>query len=403
MDFEAFFADQLSGLKQEGRYRTFATLERLAGQFPVANYRRENQSKPVVVWCSNDYLAMGQNPDVIAAMQQAIGEQGAGVGGTRNISGTNFLHVELERELAQLHGKQAGLLFTSGYVSNLSGLGTLCAKLPNVMVFSDELNHASMIEAMRAARVPKVIYRHNDVDDLREKLADAPDDVTKIVAFESVYSMEGDMAPLHDLCDVAQEFGALTYLDEVHAVGLYGANGGGLSEMQDAAARIDVIEGTLAKAFGVMGGYITGSANLIDFIRSFSSSFIFTTALPPGLTAGALKSLRLVREGKHLRETLAANAALLKSKLKAANIPILEGPSHIVPVMVGEADTCRKASQVLLEEHGVYVQPINYPTVPRGTERLRLTPTPAHTAEHIDQLVHALNQVWDKLELRRVF
>ena len=403
MDFEAFFADQLSGLKQEGRYRTFATLERLAGQFPVANYRRENQSKPVVVWCSNDYLAMGQNPDVIAAMQQAIGEQGAGVGGTRNISGTNFLHVELERELAQLHGKQAGLLFTSGYVSNLSGLGTLCAKLPNVMVFSDELNHASMIEAMRAARVPKVIYRHNDVDDLREKLADAPDDVTKIVAFESVYSMEGDMAPLHDLCDVAQEFGALTYLDEVHAVGLYGANGGGLSEMQDAAARIDVIEGTLAKAFGVMGGYITGSANLIDFIRSFSSSFIFTTALPPGLTAGALKSLRLVREGKHLRETLATNAALLKSKLKAANIPILEGPSHIVPVMVGEADTCRKASQVLLEEHGVYVQPINYPTVPRGTERLRLTPTPAHTAEHIDQLVHALNQVWDKLELRRVF
>ena len=401
MDFERYFSDALDSLKAEGRYRTFAELERLSGDFPKARYRSGNQVREVTVWCSNDYLAMGQHPEVAQAMKTAIDSQGAGVGGTRNISGTNVLHVELEAELARLHNKEAGLIFTSGYVSNLSGLGTLCAKLPNVTVFSDELNHASMIEAMRASRANKVIYRHNDPEDLREKLALAPEGATKIVAFESVYSMEGDMAPLHALCDVAQEFGALTYLDEVHAVGLYGENGGGLSELQGAAHRIDVIEGTLAKAFGVMGGYITGSANLVDFVRSFSSSFIFTTALPPSLTAGALTSLRLIRDGHALRTHLAENAALLKQELAKVELPVLPGPSHIVPVIVGDADLCRAASKLLLEKHAVYVQPINYPTVPRRTERLRLTPTPAHTAEDIAYLVQAIDSVWRELDLPR--
>ena len=401
MDFERYFSDALNGLKSEGRYRTFTELERLSGNFPFARYRNGNQVKDVTVWCSNDYLGLGQHPDVADAMKEAIDRQGAGVGGTRNISGTNVLHVQLEHELAALHGKEAGLIFTSGYVSNLSGLGTLCAKLPNVTVFSDELNHASMIEAMRASRAEKVIYRHNDPQDLHEKLMLADPQSTKIVAFESVYSMEGDMAPLHALCDVAEKFGALTYLDEVHAVGLYGENGGGLSELQGAAHRIDVIEGTLAKAFGVMGGYITGSAKMIDFVRSFSSAFIFTTALPPSLTAGALASLKLIRAGQALRSHLAENAALLKQELKKADLPVLPGPSHIVPVIVGDAEMCRAAGNLLLDQHAVYVQPINYPTVPRRTERLRLTPTPAHSAEDIRHVVDAIDQVWGDLNLPR--
>jgi 5-aminolevulinate synthase len=357
------------------------------------------QSREITVWCSNDYLGMGQNETVQQAMADAALEQGAGVGGTRNISGTNHLHVALERELADLHGKEAGLIFTSGYVSNLAALGTLAANLKDCVVLSDRLNHASMIEAMRWSKAEKVIFEHNDMADLESKLRMLDPDRPKIIAFESCYSMEGDFAPIGTICDLAEKYNALTYLDEVHAVGLYGLHGGGVSERDQQAHRIDVIEGTLAKAFGCMGGYIAANSDIVDFVRSYASAFIFTTALPPSLTAGALQAVRHLKDSQQERLKLQERAAALKSKLRAAQLPFMMSESHIVPVLVGDARRCREASDILLEDHNIYVQPINYPTVPRGTERLRFTPGPMHTDADMDNLVEALKATWDRLSL----
>ena len=401
LDYASFFADRLSSLHEEGRYRVFANLERVSGKHPKAVCRDPltGQAREITVWCSNDYLGMGQNLSVQQAMASAALDQGAGVGGTRNISGTNQLHVELERELADLHGKEAGLIFTSGYVSNLAALGTLAANLKDCLIFSDRLNHASMIEAMRWARAEKVIFEHNDMADLESKLRQADPARPKIIAFESCYSMEGDFAPIGTICDLAAKYGALTYLDEVHAVGLYGLHGGGVSERDQQAHRIDVIEGTLAKAFGCMGGYIAANSDIVDFVRSYASAFIFTTALPPSLTAGALQAVRHLKESQQERLRLQERAAALKSKLRAAQLPFMMSESHIVPVLVGDARRCREASDILLEEFDIYVQPINYPTVPRGTERLRFTPGPMHSDEDMDQLVAALQATWERLSL----
>ena len=400
MNYESFFKDQLGKLKSEGRYRFFTDIERRAGEFPKAVHHGPNGMREVTVWCSNDYLGMGQHPAVLRAMHEAIEKSGAGAGGTRNISGTNHHHVLLERELADLHAKEAALLFTSGYVSNWASISTLAASLPGCVVVSDEGNHASMIEGLRHSRAEKRLFKHNDPADLRRKLADLDPRQPKIVMFESVYSMDGDVAPLSDICDVAEEFGALTYLDEVHAVGLYGARGGGISERDGVRDRIDVIEGTLGKAFGVMGGYITGSAALCDFVRSFASGFIFTTSLPPALAAGAAASIRHLKTSSVEREGHQERVRQVRERLDAAGIPHLHNPSHIVPVMVGDAVLCKRIGDELLDRFGIYVQPINYPTVPRGTERLRVTPSPVHTAADVDQLVGALSSIWADLGLR---
>jgi 5-aminolevulinate synthase len=405
MNFEAFFATKLDGLRDEGRYRIFAELERRAGQFPTAKRFDGNGSAvpvgEVAVWCSNDYLGMGQNPKVIAAMHEALDACGAGAGGTRNISGTNHYHVLLERELADLHGKEAALLFTSGYVSNWATLSTLGASLPACVIVSDAGNHASMIEGIRHSKAEKRIFRHNDWKDLDRILGEYPADRPKIVAFESVYSMDGDIAPIREIVEIAEKHGALTYLDEVHAVGMYGPRGGGVAEREGLMDRIDVIEGTLGKAFGVVGGYITGSARLIDFVRSFASGFIFTTALPPHVAAGALASIRHLKVSDVERMGQRAAVRKVRARLDSIGIPTMPNDSHIVPVMVGHAAKCKWISDLLLDGYGIYVQPINYPTVPKKTERLRITPTPLHTDGDIDQLVHALSDLWSQCALAR--
>ena len=402
MHFDNYFQSKLEGLREAGNYRVFADLERQRGQFPAATrYREDGSAQDVTVWCSNDYLGMGQNKVVVEAMKDAIDRCGAGAGGTRNISGTNHYHVLLERELADLHGKEAALIFTSGYVSNWAALGTLLAKIPGIIVYSDALNHASMIEGIRHSRCERRIFNHNDPEHLRELMAADDPAAPKLVAFESVYSMDGDIAPIEAICDVADEFGAMTYLDEVHAVGMYGPRGGGVAEREGLMDRLTVIEGTLGKAFGVMGGYITGSAALCDFVRSFASGFIFTTALPPALAAGAAASIKHLKVSELERRRHKDAVAKVRATLDRHGIPHMANPSHIVPVMVGNAAKCKWISDVLIDSYGIYVQPINYPTVPVGTERLRITPTPLHTDGDIARLSQALNDLWSQCALAR--
>lgn len=402
MDFDAFFKAELESLHSEGRYRVFADLERHKGNFPRATrYDAQGSKRDVTVWCSNDYLGMGQNPKVVEAMKAAIDHCGAGAGGTRNISGTNHYHILLENELADLHGKEAALLFTSGYVSNWTTLGTLGQKIPGLIIFSDALNHASMIEGIRHGKCERVIWKHNDLADLAAKLAAADPATPKMIAFESVYSMDGDIAPIKEICDLADQFGAMTYLDEVHAVGMYGPRGGGIAEREGLMDRLTIIEGTLGKAFGVMGGYIAGSTAVVDFIRSFASGFIFSTAIPPALAAGALASIQHLKASPFERQKHQERVAKLRAALDAKGIPHVANPSHIVPVMVGDAAKCKWISDILLDTYNIYVQPINYPTVPRKTERLRITPTPLHSDEDIAHLVDALHQLWSQCALGR--
>ena len=401
MDYERFFADKIETLKVEGRYRSFAELARHAGDFPVATNHGAAVPHDVTVWCSNDYLGMGQNPVLLEAMTRAIGEYGAGAGGTRNISGTSHPLVELERELADLHEKPAALVFTSGYVANLASIATLASMLPDCVILSDAWNHASMIDGIRNSRVEKRIFGHNDPAHLDELLADIGPGRAKLVVFESVYSMDGDIAPIEAFCDIAERHGAMTYLDEVHAVGLYGPRGGGIAEQRGLMDRVTVINGTLAKAFGVLGGYIASSPAIIDAVRSFASPFIFTTALPPALAAGALASVRHLKRSNSERERHQERAARLKRMLVDAGIPVMPSETHIVPVLVGDPVKCKRVTDILLDDYRIYIQPINYPTVPRGTERLRITPSPVHSDAMMDDLVAALTEIWSTLELKR--
>jgi 5-aminolevulinate synthase len=399
MTYEKKLGDALDAVKREGRYRVFADLKRQRGSFPKADVTQGATSRPITVWCSNDYLGMGQHPNVIAAMHEAIDLVGAGSGGTRNISGTTHYHVELENEIADLHDKEAALLFTSAFVANEAALSTLVQLLPGCVVFSDEKNHASMIAGIRNGRGPKKIFLHNDIGDLEAKLKTVPLGSPKIIAFESVYSMDGHVAPIAAICDLAKKYNALTYLDEVHAVGMYGPRGGGIAERDDVMDRVDVINGTLAKGFGVMGGYIAASRTLCDAVRSYAPGFIFTTSLAPVIAAGALASMRHLKSSSVEREKHQERARTLKRRLMAADLPVISGPSHIVPVLVSDPVRCKALSDVLLNNHGIYVQPINYPTVPRGNERLRLTPSPQHTDADMDHLVETLTGLWSQCPL----
>lgn len=401
MNYQDFFKGALDDLRDQGNYRVFAELERHCGAFPRATSRGTTTGE-VTIWCSNDYLGMGQHPKVLDAMHEALDRCGAGAGGTRNISGTTHDHVLLEAELADLHGKESALLFTSGYVSNSAAICTLASRLPDCVILSDALNHASMIEGIRHSKAERMIWAHNDLNDLEAKLASLPLDRPKLIAFESVYSMDGDIAPIAEICDLADKYNAMTYLDEVHAVGLYGPRGGGIAEQEGLMHRVSVIEGTLGKAFGVMGGYITASHELCDFIRSFASGFIFTTALPPAVAAGAAASIRHLKESAVERDLQKENVAQVRARLEALGIPHVENPSHIIPVMVGDPVKCKFISDVLLKDYGVYIQPINYPTVPKGTERLRITPSPVHSEADIDHLLDALGSLWEQCQLARM-
>jgi 5-aminolevulinate synthase len=401
VNYDQIFDQAIDRLHEEGRYRVFIDIMRNKGAYPNARcFHGHNGPKPITVWCSNDYLAMGQHDKVIGAMESALHDVGAGSGGTRNIGGNTHFHVELEAELADLHGKEGALLFTSGYVSNDATLSTLAKLLPGCVIFSDELNHASMIAGIRNSGCEKRVFRHNDLAHLKELLAAEDPETPKLIAFESVYSMEGDVAPIHAICDLAEEYNALTYIDEVHAVGMYGERGGGISERDRAANRIDIIEGTLGKAFGVMGGYIAADKRVIDCIRSYAPGFIFTTSLSPVLVAGVLASVRHLKQSSVEREAQQANAAMLKLKFAEAGLPVMDSTTHIVPLMVGDPVRAKQISDILLAEYGVYVQPINFPTVPRGTERLRFTPGPMHTESMMDELTDALVEIWDRLEIK---
>ncbi len=400
-DYESHFRTALDRLHGERRYRVFADIERIAGRFPTAHWRKpDGGTSEITVWCSNDYLGMGQHPDVVGAMTRTAARCGVGAGGTRNIAGNNSPLVDLERELADLHGKEAGLVFTSGYVSNQAGISTIAKLIPNCLILSDAFNHNSMIEGVRHSGCEKRVFRHNDLAHLEELLI-AAGDRPKLIAFESVYSMDGDVSDIGAICDLADRYGAMTYLDEVHAVGLYGARGGGISERDGVMHRVDVIEGTLAKGYGCVGGYITGSAVLCDAVRSHAPGFIFTTALPPAIAAAAIASVRYLKRSNAEREAHQRQAARTKAALEAAGLPVLHTDTHIVPVMVGDAELCKAAADHLLEHHGIYIQPINYPTVPRGTERLRITPSPFHDDARIAKLTAALTETWDTLDLPR--
>ncbi len=400
MNYDQVFDQAIERLHSEGRYRVFIDILRNKGAYPNARcFAGHNGPKDITVWCSNDYLAMGQHPKVIAAMEEALHDVGAGSGGTRNIGGNTHYHIELENELADLHGKEAALLFTSGYVSNDATLSTLAKVLPGCVIFSDELNHASMIAGIRNSGAEKKVFRHNDTEHLEQLLAETDPNVPKLIAFESVYSMDADIAPIHAICDLAEKYNALTYIDEVHAVGMYGARGGGISERDEAAHRIDIIEGTLGKAFGVMGGYIAADRKIVDVIRSYAPGFIFTTSLSPVLVAGVLAAVRHLKSSNVEREGQQAAAATLKRLFAEAGLPVMQSNTHIVPLMVGDPVRAKKISDILLAEYGVYVQPINFPTVPRGTERLRFTPGPSHTEAMMKDLTKALLEIWDRLEM----
>ena len=400
MDYRGIFEDAVDTLRQEKRYRVFADLERIAGRFPRAVYRDQtDNAREITIWCSNDYLGMGQHEKVIAAMQETAGRLGVGSGGTRNISGTNRPLVELERSLADLHRKEGALVFTSGFVSNEAAIATIARLLPGCIIFSDQLNHASMIQGVRQSGMEKKIFRHNDIAHLRELLAATDRKRPKLICFESVYSMDGDISPIHAICDLAERYGAMTYIDEVHAVGMYGPRGGGVAERDGAMHRIDVIEGTLGKAFGSLGGYIAASAAICDAVRSYAPGFIFTTALPPAVCAATVAAIKHLKTSTWERERHQERAARVKAVLTAAGLPVMDSPTHIVPVMVGDPEKCKAASDLLLSAHGIYIQPINYPTVPKGTERLRITPSPYHDDALIDALAEALVDVWEELGL----
>jgi 5-aminolevulinate synthase len=400
MQYRQIFADAIGKLKSEQRYRVFADIERHADRFPHATWRKpDGSAHDVTIWCSNDYLGMGVNPEVIAAMKAATAKHGAGAGGTRNISGTSHPLVKLEAELADLHGKEAALVFTSGWISNLATISTVADLLPNCLILSDALNHNSMIEGVRRSKAERQIWRHNDVAHLEELLAAQPLERAKLIVFESLYSMDGDIAPIKDICDLAEKYNAMTYIDEVHAVAIYGARGGGVAEREGQMHRLDIIEGTLAKGFGVIGGYIAASEAICDAVRCYAPSFIFTTALPPAIAAAAAQSVRIAKTRPELRMAHQRQAWLTKHALMQAGLPVLPNPSHIVPVMVRDAQLCKAATDMLLDRHNIYIQPINYPTVPRGAERLRITPTPAHGDAHIAHLVEALVDVWATLRI----
>ena len=401
MDYKKFFSESINSLKKSGEYRIFREIGRIAGSYPNAKFNNITKEENIIVWCSNDYLGMGQHPFVIEAIERAMKEIGVGSGGTRNISGTNLYHVALENEISNIHEKEASLVFTSGYVANDAALSTLGSKLKNCAIFSDEKNHASIINGIRNSKAEKFIFKHNDTNHLENLLKKVKIDRPKIIAFESVYSMDGDFTPIESFVKLAKKYNALTYLDEVHAVGLYGFSGGGVAQEQKIMGEIDIINGTLAKAFGLIGGYISSTKSIIDFVRSFSPGFIFTTSIPPAIAAGAIESIRYVKDNQQLRDKLKEKSLLIKEKLLAANIPFLKTKSHIIPIIIGDSKLCKKAADELLEKHKVYLQPINYPTVPRGEERLRITPSPLHTDQMINELIDALIFTWKKLKLKK--